>query len=561
MLNQRFKTLGRALKDDWRGTRFVSLGLVVVLATSLIVLAYYLNHPTPETYPDTATYLSVTQQILSSGKLVDTVRLPGYPLLIALAFLVAGQGNLLAVSITQGGLFVLAVGEVYIITCLLTRRAWMGLAVGLLVGANIYVLSYVKPILSEGMSLWIVTSLAPALLLFLRSLRIWHFWLVAVFLLFASMTRAEWVYGPALLFAFLLLIAARHGRFRRLAPHVLGAALLIYAVLGLYIYENAALNGFAGVTVVQRANLLGKVLQYDMQGEAPPQYATLAREADAYQATGKIDPYGFADLHPELMANNWALANDYATAIVEQHPLEFVLKTVPVFLVSSNEVFLRSSITSQGPFSTPLFVLQRLSLSTVTLYRFFPLFALFWLALLFWRRAAQQRVVEMMGALSLVGLYELVLISFGGYSDYSRLHIAFDPLMLVVICASLLLALPLLAQRIQQHALLNARLAQLWPRICWGWAGVIAAVIIVGALATLLTQGSSALRYLHTWSGYAFLVDHPLLPALFLGLVALSLYCTYQARRFQASAARAGTPEHDPSPEQAAALTEPSAGD
>ena len=557
MLNQRFKTLGGALKADWRGARFVSLGLVVVLATSLIVLAYYLNHPTPETYPDTATYLSVTQQILSSGKLVDTVRQPGYPLLIALAFLVAGQGNLLAVSITQGVLFVLAVGEVYIITCLLTRRAWMGLVVGLLVGANISLLSYVKPILSEGFSLWFVTSLALALLLFLRTWRIRYFWLAAAFLLIASMTRAEWVYGPVLLLAFLLLIAARHGRFRRLAPHVLGAALLIYAVLGLYIYENAAVNGFAGVTVVQRANLLGKVLQYDMQGEAPPQYAALAREADAYQATGAIDPYGFADLHPEVSANNWALANDYATAIVEQHPFEFVLKTVPIFLVSSNEAFLRSAITSQGPFSTPLFALQRLSLSTITLYRFFPLFALFWLVLLFWRRTARQGIVEMMGALSLVGLYELVLISFGGYSDYSRLHIAFDPLMLVVICASLLLALPLLAQQIQQHATLNARLARLWPRICWGWAGVMAAAIIAGALATLLTQGGAALRHLHTWSGYAFVTGHSLLPALLLGLIGLSLYLAYQAQCFQKAAAQTGAPEPDPSPEQAAALSEP----
>ncbi len=561
MLNQRFQTLGGALKADWRGTRFICLGLVVLLTTSLIVLAYYLNHPTPETYPDTATYLSVTQQILNSGKLVDTVRLPGYPLLIALAFLVAGQGDLLAASITQGVLFVVAVGEVYVITYLLTRRAWMGLVIGLLVGANIYLLSYVKPILSEGFSLWFVTSLALALVLFLRTWRMRYFWLVAALLLIAMMTRPEWTYAPVVLFALLLLLAARHGILRRLAPHLVVATLLLYTLLGLYIYENAALNGFAGVTALQGGNLLGKVLQYDMQGEAPPQYARLAREANAYVATGSTDPNGLAAAYPEFGANDWALANDYATAIVEQHPLEFALKTVLVFFTSSSGTSQRSFITSQGPFARPLFLLQRLSSGATVLYQFFPFFALCWLGLLFWRRTARQGIVELMGALSLVGLYELALISLGGFTDYFRLHVAFDPLMLVVICASLLLALPLLAQRVQQSPSLNARLARLWPGICWGWAGIIAGIVLVGALATLLSQGGPALLHLHTWSGYAFMIEHPLLPALFLGLLALSLYCAYQARRFQTSAAQAGAHEHVSSPDRAAALSEPSAGD
>ena len=195
MLKRRVQTLADALQADWRGPRVISLGLVVLLASSLVVLAYYLNHPTPETYPDTPTYLAVAQHIMSSGKLVDTIRLPGYPLLLTLAFLVAGQGNLLAASIIQGALFVVAACEVYVITYLLTRRAWMALVIGLLIGTNIILLSYSKPILSEGISLWMVTSLALALTLFLHTWRTRYFWLMVVFLLICMMTRPEWTYA------------------------------------------------------------------------------------------------------------------------------------------------------------------------------------------------------------------------------------------------------------------------------------------------------------------------------------------------------------------------------
>jgi hypothetical protein len=545
---QFFNRLSSGIKDVWRGPHVVTLGLVLLLISSLIVIAYYVNHPTPETYPDTHTYLAVTQQIMTSGKLVDPVRLPGYPLLIALTYWLAGQGNLLAVSIVQGILFVLAALEVYTITYLITRRAWMGLIVGLVIGSNIYLLSDVKPILSEGFSLWMVTSLALAVVLFIRSQSLSLFWLVAVFMLIAFMTRPEWEYAPVLIFGFLLLVAARHGRFRRLAPHVLAATLALYGLLGLFIYENAALNGFAGVTVIQRANLLGKVLQYDMQDEAPPQYAALAREADAYRAAGGSDPYIFAALHPELTANHWALANAYATAIVEGHPLEFALKTVPVILTSSNETDLRSQILAQGLFASPLFFLQRVSLSVLPLYPFFPLFALLWLGLFCWRRTARQQAVEMMAAVAFIGLYELVLISIGGYSDYSRLHIAFDPIMLLIICASLLLALPFAAQLMQRRPSLTARLAQFWPRVGWLWGGLLVGCIVLSALLTLLSEGFAALLHLHNWRGFSLVLDHSLLSGLALGVMALSTYCIYQAHCFQASASSGGKVESDLAP-------------
>ena len=541
-------------KADWRESRYGLVGLILLLSSSLIVIAYYTNHPNPEVYSDTTEYLAATQHIMTSGKLVDPMRLPGYPLFIALVFLVGGQGNLAAVSIVQGILFVIAVLEIYIITCMVTQRAWMGLIVGLLVTSNTYLLTFIKPVLSEGFSFWVVTSLALAILLFMRTLRVSYFWLIAAFLLMAFMTRPEWIYAPVLLFAFLLMLAGRHGKFRRLAPHALAAVFVLYGVLGAYIYENAALNGYAGVSIVQRINLLGKVMQYDMQNEAPPQYATLTQEINAYHKSGAHSPYAFAELYPEVAANNWALADSYATSIVKNHPIEFALKTVPVFLglTPLNDYYYESQVSVQGPFGSQLFILEDLSQRVILLYRFFPLFALMWLGLLLWRRTARSRLVEMMGMLSLIGLYELLLIAVGGYEAYARLHSAFTPLMLVVICGSLLLGLTYLARRVMKLPITGS-LARLWPRIWWVWGGTIVGGIIVSAMLTLLRHGFAALLHLHTWSGYSFVFDHPFRSFIVLGLLALFTYYIYQAHRLKALGASIGRAGSDFSPDRDAA--------
>jgi hypothetical protein len=195
------------LQADWRGSRSLAYGLVVVLLASAVVAMYYLNHPQPEINPDTSSYLKVTQKILHGGQLVDSVRTPGYPLFVALVFLAAGEGNLLAVSIVQGVLFVLATLEVYFIALLVLRRSGIACVIGLLVVTNTYLLSYAKPVIVEGASIWVVASLGLAIVWCIQSLRVSTFWLVALFMLLALMTRPEWIFFPPPICASLLWVA------------------------------------------------------------------------------------------------------------------------------------------------------------------------------------------------------------------------------------------------------------------------------------------------------------------------------------------------------------------
>src|SRR5262249_57792393 len=140
--------------------------------------------------------------------------LPGYPLLIALAFAATGQGNLGTVSVVQAVLFILAALEIYVIACIALRNSWLALAASLPVGVSTHLLSFVKPILSEGLTLFLVTTLALAVVRYLASSRTARLWTIVGCLLALVLTRPEWMYLPVPLFAYLLTIAWRRGRVR-----------------------------------------------------------------------------------------------------------------------------------------------------------------------------------------------------------------------------------------------------------------------------------------------------------------------------------------------------------
>lgn len=427
--------------------RYVYFGAVLLAITIFIVYAYYRNHPQVEMYPDSNGYIAFSGYIMRHGQLVDDLRLPGYPLLMSLIFTLRGRQDFAALSVVQGGMFVLATLEVYVLAALILRRRWIAFGMGLLVGTNIYLLKYIKPIISDGLALWLVITLALAAVIFTQFPRARTLWLVAILTLALFMTRPEWIYVPVPLVGSLLLVAARHGVLHRLLPHAVAAVAILYLVLGVYVYRNTVDHGYMGVTRVQSVNLLGKVLQYRMQDEAPRQYAAVVDAADAYVARGEVGPWALMAAVPALRAHDGALTGVYALAIVTRHPLEFVAKSIPVLFTSSSLGYVDddfrviSSIRPDGPFAGLLFALRAISTGTYLTYIVFPLVATAWLILFLRRRASPPdrpsvAASEALGIVALLGLYALVMTTLGGYGDYARIHTSFDPLVIVVIWAT-----------------------------------------------------------------------------------------------------------------------------
>jgi hypothetical protein len=445
------RSMGYA-RRDWRAGGYVTFGTALGLTTLLVIVAYYLNKPQPELDPDSSAYLSVATHYALHGWFIDPARLPGYPLFIRFVFAVAGSGNLVALGVAQAGLFLIATLELYALLCLLVRSARVAFVAGLLIGTNTHILSYVKPVLSEGLTLFCAVNVAVAIVLYLRRPGALRLWAVALCVLTLYMTRPEWMYLPVPLLAFMLWVAHRRGQLRRLVPHVAAALVLLYATLGLYVHANAAQNHCACVTYVANINILGKVMQYHMQNEAPARYADITRLVNHYMARGDLDPWDvIRSPYPPVRAQYFARAAAYGSAIMRDHPTEFVARSVPLALDSLTMTSPFSPINEQGPFAVPLHLLGTFSTLVLRLLVFFPLLAAGWWLLFARRRIAQIERAEIMAALALLVCYDLVLTTVGGYVYYERLHTPFDPLLIIVVWGSAALGGMWLAERLGQH--------------------------------------------------------------------------------------------------------------
>ena len=431
--------------------KYIFFAALLLFLTATTTLLYYLNYPQVELNVDTPTYLHVVARMqMHPSFLVDAVRLPVYPLFILCIYTVAGQQNLAAVSIAQAVLFVLTTLEIYGIALLLLKRAGVAWLIGLFIGTNTILLSFVKPIMSEGLAMWLLTTCVLALLCFVQSVSIKYFWLAILFFLLLLFTRPEWEYLPLLLFPYLFFVAVRRGEWRRLLPHLITAFILIYGLVGLYIYINTSMNGYPGLTSVENLNLLGKVLQYHMWNEASPQYIQVSHQLDRVVARVDTDPYHVLPYLPTLSRNYSREAGLFARDIILHHPIEFLLKSIPAFFVSLTKYYNNYPPGSAGQYEWALGWLKIVQRLLYNLNWLFSPCALVWSALFFWRRTRQNQMVAAMGMLVLILFYGLSITTLGGYKfdDYMRVHTVFDPLLLLLVVASLFLCFQAVVSRL-----------------------------------------------------------------------------------------------------------------
>jgi hypothetical protein len=437
------------------------LGLVLVVGGTVLALAaYYANQPDPEATPDTQSYLNVADNIAERGKLTDSLRTPGYPLFIALIFAVFGEDNFRALSIAQGLLYVIAAIGVYVFAYLITRRAWIGAIVALLAFVSVYQISYAKAVIVEGFSLWTVVVVLLAVALFLSEPAAGRLWLVAGALLLATMTRPEWLWAAVPLAAFLVLAAASRVRVRRLAVHALLAVVAFYGVVGAYVYANGPENGYSGLVVIPRINLLGKVIQYRMHDDAPARYDEMTRQIDAFLAENVEDPYIFGERHPEVRADHWYLAGEYARAAIMSNPVEYSWRTIRIAHESTGYLEVLGEIDQEARFARELELLKDVSTFVHRQYRYFPLVAAAWLGLwliFLMRRVEYPRGMHLVCAASLLGLYQLFVVAATGYAGWSRLHTTLNPIRAIVLFGSVLLAAEALARLVRRHTARDGR--------------------------------------------------------------------------------------------------------
>src|ERR1700680_272195 len=176
------------------------------MIATLVTVCSFLNYPHPIITADSGSYFVSVRQILATGNPLSTWRLPVYPLLIVLFHGVDGQGYLMAVSILQGELYVLTALEFYLLAALILKRGWLAFLISLLVSTNLILLSYSKPIMTEGLSLWLLTTFILCATYFIKTLQVHMLWLIFLCLALLCFTRPEWAYFPILFYTYLFFL-------------------------------------------------------------------------------------------------------------------------------------------------------------------------------------------------------------------------------------------------------------------------------------------------------------------------------------------------------------------
>ncbi|HEY1421323.1 MAG TPA: hypothetical protein VGG90_11535 [Candidatus Dormibacteraeota bacterium] len=434
---------------------------LVVLAAAAVLDLYYANSPHAVIEFDsqnslgTPTYLGAARDLLH-GHVFSTGRLPGYPLLLAILGASGGSyGPLLAV---QAVMFLAVIALTYWIAWSALRRRWIAFAVALLMATDVYAAAYSKEVLSESLALILVAGLLVALVSFVAQPRPSIVWTIAALATATTFTRPEWTFLPLALCVYFAVWALVRSLPRRVIVHGLAATAACYLVIGGYVAGNAVFNGYAGTSEINNISLLGKVMQYDMQLEAPARYRTQALVVDQYVNVTHLNVWHLITEHPEFAANHYALSGDLSRAAILADPVKFVRLSIGLALTHNADVdepLLH--VSTSGAFRLPLRALAHYTSARYAAFWLLPALAVLWVLypLVFsFRRAPTPTLPpagrgsfpDAMGPVALVALYGVLVIAFGGFDEYGRYHTVFLPASMIVVWGTLLFNVEIASQ-------------------------------------------------------------------------------------------------------------------
>jgi len=432
----------------------------VVAALSLIaavmLLTYFLNRPHADMYPDSANYLQGASGLLQ-GHVFSTERLPGYPLfLLVLGATTGFYGFALFV---QGLIYLGSVAVTYYVVRRAFGVAWIAGLAGLMMATDPFAASYAKTLLSETLAMGLVAGFVVTSFGFVRAPRVSTLWLMALLATLAALTRPEWAFFGLAAALYLGAFLWRQGILRRYAWHGLGALVATYLVIGGYVAGNAVVNGYAGTTEITNLSLLGKVMQYRMQDEAPASWASTTQLVDAYVANGR-SVWTLVGDHPELRDNHYGQIGAYARAVILRDPVRFAWLSVDIAVRRSADFDPQfATITRGAAFDKQLRLAEFLASARYFVLYLTPVLALMWLVVPFFR---PRDPLAALGPAALVVAYGTAITALGGFDEYGRYHVVFIPAVVALVWGTLGLNLQAaIASRSKNRRLMFAAIAVL----------------------------------------------------------------------------------------------------
>jgi hypothetical protein len=428
---------------------------LLVVASALVIgqIAVFVP-PIANFEYDTRSYITAAWNIAQTPTgLIQSFRMPGYPLFIFLVLAVQGAPHyselvhcwrtgmegictqqLNSIVYAQAVIAVIAALECYILVWRLSHRRGVAALATSLIALNILFGNWERLILAEFLGYWAILTVFLAFERLVRRPSILRSCIFALTCLVAIAIRPFNVYLPVVL---LLLLGGwyvwTHQLKARLAAVLSAIAVLSVCALG-YMALNAHYNNYFGLTWETDITLFGKVVEYHMvYYSVPPQYQDLQTFVDAWFANQRI-PFSVLsgcnyDLHACETAST--LPGSYARYVISHHLPTFVQRSLPDLLQEwINPGNMYSHYDS--PLAWWVILLLVLSIVESYCYVFLPLF----MALSAWhlRRWPGNREHFVMLCMGVAAIGAICTGALGNYSEFYRTRFPIDWALIALTC-------------------------------------------------------------------------------------------------------------------------------
>jgi len=417
------KTTIARLAGSGHGLSLAIVGVGCVIGQVLILT----RRPLTFELPDSASYIALGTRLAhqpSLGNLFDAYRTPGYPVVLALVGwlqgLVAGDG----VVYLQAGLMIVTALELYVLVFGLTASRAAAVVAAFLFATNVRLLDWERLIMTEALAIFLVTTMLLTFWLWMRTRATRWAILFATASIFGMLSRPSLLYLPICLLAIILI-----GERRRWLPVLVVLLATYLPVLG-YALVNDHQYPHAGLSAVSSINLLGKVLEYGIQGDGDRARFPVLWQGITALPAGDHDPYNILEANPTAMGVNYADASAFTTDIILHHPIEYVEKSAADF---TGQWFLVPY--AYVPAGSLQWISQAMAAYSLVAYAAYPALPLALIALIvLWPRLDRQvalgisaLIVTVVGGVATTALFS--------YVDFARLKTPVDALALVAVIA------------------------------------------------------------------------------------------------------------------------------
>jgi hypothetical protein len=409
--------------------------IALLTVSSALLAAYIANSPALDRFGDSPTYEFVSNSLPKS--FISSSRLPGYPILIAIATWLPGGPDTGLICL-QAALILAAVVATYLIARVALGHQWMALVVGLTIASDILIAGYVRVEMSETLAVILTLGVVMATLRFLVDFDPVYLWLTAALSLALDLTRPEWVLLMVFLVPYLLVIASRRGQLdSRIVKHGIASTAVVLIAIGAYCTGNLLVNGYFGLSSFSNVALLGKVKAYGMVSEAPPPYTSLIPTVESYNNVWELVT------KPPFNDRNSVLAGDFARATILRDPLRFTQDVLGSLISSAGEhdgQFLR--IQANGPFGRLLGAVLAIGQIRYRAFVILPALALAWMLAGLIVPGINRRA-QIMGVLGLIVLYGWFTTAAGTFGEFGRLRMTVNPIGTTILFGTIFLTLTL----------------------------------------------------------------------------------------------------------------------